>query len=105
MASGPRHPRTCRPRRHRAGSESRHLIGPDELERRLRERLDALGPMGSPALLTILLRPDSERPPRSASLEGTAEPVGRRTVDRLRGGSDAPGCAVGMLQETERWGR
>jgi hypothetical protein len=41
-------------------SESRHLIRPDELERRLRERLDALGPMGSHALLTILLRPDSE---------------------------------------------
>jgi hypothetical protein len=36
-------------------------MSPDELERRLRERLDALGPMARHALLTVLLRPDSER--------------------------------------------
>lgn len=33
----------------------------DEVERRLRERLDLLGPMGRHALLTVLLTPDSEQ--------------------------------------------
>jgi hypothetical protein len=36
-------------------------VRPDELDRRLRERLDALGPMGRHALLTVLLTPDSEQ--------------------------------------------
>jgi hypothetical protein len=37
------------------------FVRPDELERRLRERLDALGPMGRHALLKVLLMPDAER--------------------------------------------
>ena len=31
---------------------------PDELERRLQERLDGLGPIGRHALLVVLLLPD-----------------------------------------------
>ena len=34
---------------------------PDELERRLRERLDALGPAPRAELLHVLLLPDFER--------------------------------------------
>jgi len=34
---------------------------PDELERRLRERLDALGPAPRPELLHVLMLPDFER--------------------------------------------
>jgi len=34
---------------------------PDELERELRQRLDALGPMARHSLLTVLSPPDSER--------------------------------------------
>jgi hypothetical protein len=34
---------------------------PDQLKARLRERLDALGPMARHALLKVLLMPDSER--------------------------------------------
>jgi hypothetical protein len=34
---------------------------PDELERRLRERLDALGPAPSAELLHVLLLPDFDR--------------------------------------------
>ena len=33
----------------------------DELERRIRERLDGLGPLSRHALLKVLLLPDSER--------------------------------------------
>jgi hypothetical protein len=43
---------------------------PDELERRLRERLDALGPMARHALLKVLLMPDSERADRIGSYWG-----------------------------------
>ena len=34
---------------------------PDELERRLRQRLDALGPAPRPELLHVLMLPDFER--------------------------------------------
>jgi hypothetical protein len=36
-------------------------VGPDELERRLRERLDALGPAPRAELLHVLMLPDLER--------------------------------------------
>jgi len=36
-------------------------VRPDQLERRLQERLDALGPMARHALLKVLLMPDAER--------------------------------------------
>jgi len=37
---------------------------PDQLERRLRERLDALGPAPRAALLHVLMLPDFERADR-----------------------------------------
>jgi hypothetical protein len=36
-------------------------VRPDELERRIRERMDGLGPLSRHALLKFLLLPDSER--------------------------------------------
>jgi hypothetical protein len=39
-------------------------VRPDELERRLRERLDALGPVPRAALLHVLMLPDFERADR-----------------------------------------
>jgi hypothetical protein len=41
-----------------------HDMRPDELERRLRERLDALGPAPRAELLHVLLLPDFERADR-----------------------------------------
>ena len=41
-------------------------MGPDGLERRLRQRLDALGPAPRAELLHILMLPDLERAERSA---------------------------------------
>jgi hypothetical protein len=39
-------------------------VRPDELERRLRERLEALGPAPRPELLHVLMLPDFERADR-----------------------------------------
>jgi hypothetical protein len=44
---------------------------PDELERRLRERLDALGPAPRAELLHVLMLPDFERADRIGSYWGT----------------------------------
>jgi hypothetical protein len=43
-------------------------VRPDELERRLRERLDALGPAPRAELLHVLILPDIERPDRIGEL-------------------------------------
>ena len=43
---------------------------PDELERRLRERLDALGPAARAELLHVLMLPDFERADRIGSYWG-----------------------------------
>jgi hypothetical protein len=47
---------------------------PDELERRLRERLDALGPAPRAELLHVLMLPDSSEPsrPTEATLAASA---------------------------------
>jgi hypothetical protein len=67
---------------------------PDELERRLRERIDALGPASRAELLHDLMLPDLERPERIGEfLELPAEPRLRRAPDRLRGGPSAEGRA------------
>ena len=44
-----------------AARDSVPAVGPDELERRLRERLDALGPAPRAELLHVLMLPDLER--------------------------------------------
>ena len=45
-------------------------MGPDELERRLRERLDALGPAPRAELLHVLMLPDFERADRIGEFWG-----------------------------------
>jgi hypothetical protein len=45
-------------------------VRPDELERRLRERLDALGPAPRAELLYVLMLPDFERADRIGELWG-----------------------------------
>jgi hypothetical protein len=68
-------------------------MSPDELERRLRERLDALGPALRAELLHVLMLPDFERADRIGEFWGYPETHLRRAPDRLRGGPDAPGGA------------
>ena len=70
------------------------MVRPDELERRLRERLDGLGPLGRNALLTVLLLPDSKR----ASVIGEMwnHPEARTSAELLidcEEDRDAPGGA------------
>jgi hypothetical protein len=47
-------------------------VGPDELKRRLRERLDALGAAPRTELLHVLMLPDFERADRIGEFWGTA---------------------------------
>ena len=46
------------------------VVRPDELERRLRERLDALGPAPRAELLHVLMLPDFERADRIGEFWG-----------------------------------
>ena len=46
---------------------------PDQLERRLRERLDALGPVPRAELLDVLMLPDFERADRIGEFWGYPE--------------------------------
>jgi hypothetical protein len=48
-------------------------VRPDELERRLRERLDALGPAPRAELLHVLILPDFERADRIGEFWGYAQ--------------------------------
>ena len=67
---------------------------PDELERQLRERLDALGPAPRAELLHVLLLPDFERADSIGKHLGEPQDTHlRRAADRLRGGPDAQGGA------------
>ena len=52
---------------------SRAPVRPDELERRLRERLDALGPAPRAELLHVLMLPDFERADRIGEFWGYPE--------------------------------
>ena len=54
---------------------------PDELERRLRERLDALGPAPRAELLHVLMLPDFELDP-----SGRTAPQTRRSPPAVAGG-------------------
>jgi hypothetical protein len=47
-----------------------NTVGPDEPERRIRERLDALGPVPRAELLHVLMLPASSAPTRSARTLG-----------------------------------
>ena len=88
------------PTRSSVRSASVRPVRPDELERRLRERLDALGPAPCAELLHVLMLPDFDRADAIGSYWGNPQdPNLRRTPDRLRGGPDAPGCARGDAGE------
>jgi hypothetical protein len=66
---------------------------PDELERRLPERLAASDRFPRAGLLHVLMLPDFEGADRIGGLGEPEDPDVRRAVDRLRGGSDASGRA------------
>ena len=66
----------------------------EQVERRLRERLDALGPAPRAELLHDLMLPDFERADRIGEFWSYPESRRlRRTTDRLQGGPDAPSGA------------
>ena len=69
-------------------------VTPDDLERRLRERLDELGPAPPAELLDVPMLPDFERANRIGEFWGLpGEPRLRRTADRRRGGPGPSGGA------------
>jgi hypothetical protein len=70
-------------------------VRPDELERRLRARLDASAPLLAPNSFTSWCCSTSNEPSGSASLELPAEPDLRRTADRRGGGQGTPDGASG----------
>jgi hypothetical protein len=76
---------------------------PDELERRLRERLDALGPAPRAELLHVLMLPDFERADRIGEFWGNPK---TRTFAELLIDCEEDrmlrAVLVGMLRETER---
>jgi hypothetical protein len=76
---------------------------PDELERRLRERLDALGPAPRAELLHVLMLPDFERADRIGEFWGY--PQSRAFVELLIDCEEdrtLRAVLVGMLREAER---
>jgi hypothetical protein len=83
------------------GRRSLQPMRPDELERRLRKRLDALGPAPRAELLRVPMLPDFERADRIGEFLGEPEDADlRRAADRLRGAPDASGGACRMLRKS-----
>jgi hypothetical protein len=78
---------------------------PDELERRLRARLDALGPAPRAELLHVLILPDFERSDRIG--EFWSYPESRAFAELLIDCEEdltLRAVLVGMLREAERLG-
>ena len=76
---------------------------PDELERRLRERLDALGPAPRAELLHVLMLPDFERADRIGEFCGY--PVSRAFAELLIDCEEdrvLRAVLVGMLREADQ---
>jgi hypothetical protein len=77
-------------------------VRPDELEHRLRERLDALGPAPRAELLHVLMLPDFERADRIGEFWGYLE--SRAFAERLIDCEEdrtLRAVLVGMLREME----
>jgi hypothetical protein len=75
-------------------------VRPDELERRLRERLDALGPAHHAELLHVLMLPDFDRADRIGEFGGN--PKTRTFAELLIDCEEdkaARAVLVGMLRE------
>jgi len=70
-------------------------VRPDETERRLRERLDALGPAPRGELLHVLMLPDLERAERIGELWGYPQ---SRTFAELWGGVGQGGLSHPLEQ-------
>jgi hypothetical protein len=76
---------------------------PDELEKQLQERLDALGPAPRAELLHVLMLPDFERPDRIGEFWGYSESraFAELLIDREADRTLRP-VLVGMLRESDR---
>src|SRR5215211_5890375 len=76
---------------------------PDELERRLQERLDALGPAPRAELLHVLMLPDFDRADRIGEFWDYPESRAfAELLDRLRGGRGGPDAAGGAGRDAAR---
>jgi hypothetical protein len=85
------------------GCRTYPLAMSDELERRLRERLDALGPAPRAELLHVLMLPDFERADRMGEFCGY--PQSRTFAERLIDCEEdrtLRAVLVGMLREAKR---
>ena len=78
-------------------------VRPDELERRLRERLDALGPAPRAELLHVLMLPDFERADRIGEFWGYPESrtFAELLIDRAEERT-LRAVLVGMLRDIAR---
>jgi hypothetical protein len=77
-------------------------VRPDQLERRLRERLDALGPAPRAELLHVLMLPDFERADRIGEFWGNPK---TRTFELLIDCEEdrtLRAVLVGMLRDVDR---
>jgi hypothetical protein len=89
--------------RHQANRALLFNVRPNELERRLRERLDALGPTSRAELLHVLMLPDVERGDRIG--EFWSYPQSRAFAELLIDCEEdrtLRAVLVGMLREGER---
>ena len=78
-------------------------IRPDELERRLQERLDALGPAPRAELLHVLMLPDLECADRIGEFRGYQSRAFAELLIDCEEDRTLRAVLVGMLREIERY--